>query len=295
MKQKAFLFGDAQDLMGILAFPEESRRDLAVIVMNSGILHRMGPNRLHVKIARALTARGLTVFRFDLSGIGDSEARRDGLRYAESTLQEVRAAMDVVERECGIGRFVLLGICSGADNALRLAPLDPRIVGIVPIEGLTFATRGYAVDRLWRRALLPRTWMRLLRGQLNLRGSLRTVTQQFAQEPQTKEVLEETVWVLPKAADVAGGLFAFTERGGQANLIYSVREPGWYHYRTGLKKLLAPLVASGKVTVTKIGETDHLFTPLKHQSWLLARLEEWASRLADAPVTGDLPHSARRR
>jgi pimeloyl-ACP methyl ester carboxylesterase len=289
VKQKAFLFGDAQDLMGILACPEEPRRDLAVIVMNSGILHRMGPNRLHVKIARALTARGLTVFRFDLSGIGDSEVRRDGLRYAESTLQEVRASMDLVERECGIRRFVLMGICSGADNALRIAPLDPRIAGIVPIEGLTFATKGYALDRLLRRALLPRTWMRLVRGQLNLRGSLRTVTEQFAQEPQTKEVLEETVWVLPKAADVAGGLLAFTEKGGQVDLVYSVREPGWYHYRTGLKKLLAPLVASGKLTVTKIGETDHLFTPLKHQTWLLARLEEWTSRLAAAP------HSESRR
>jgi pimeloyl-ACP methyl ester carboxylesterase len=266
--------------MGILAFAEEPRQDLAVIVMNSGILHRMGPNRLHVKIARRLSARGLPVFRFDLSGIGDSEPRRDGLRYALSTLEEVRAAMDLVERECAVHRFVLMGICSGADNALRIAPLDARIVGIVPIEALTFATEGYAFDRLWRRAFLSRTWLRLIRGQLNVWGSLRTVTKQFAPRPPVKEALEEAVWVLPKAADIAADLFAFTEKGGRANLVYSVREPGWFHYRTGLKKLLAPLVASGKVTVSTIDETDHLFTPLEHQGWLLARLEEWTSRLA---------------
>jgi pimeloyl-ACP methyl ester carboxylesterase len=288
VKQKALLFGDAHELMGILALPELPPRDLAVIILNSGILHRMGPNRLHVKIAASLSARGFAVFRFDLSGIGDSEARRDGLRYAESTLQETKAAMDLVETECGVHRFVLMGICSGADNALRIAPQDPRIVGIVPIEGLTFATQGYAIDRLWRKALLPRTWRKLVTGRLNLRASLRSVTEQLAPEPQGKEVLEQTVWVLPRAADVAGDLATFTGRGGRANLVYSVREPGWYHYRTGLRKLLAPLLASGRVTVTKIDDTDHLFTPLEHQAWLLARLEEWTLGLAGAgPAQAD--------
>jgi alpha-beta hydrolase superfamily lysophospholipase len=281
VKQTAFLFGETQALMGILAWPAEPRRDLAVILLNSGVLHRMGPNRLYVKIASRLSARGLAVFRFDLSGIGDSEARRDGLRYAESTLQETRAAMDVVEKECGIRRFVLMGICSGADNALRIAPQDPRIVGIVPIEGLTFQTKGYALDRLRRRILVPRTWKKLVTGRLDPLASLRSVTRHFKREPPGEAPTEGTVWTLPRAADVAQDLAAFTGRGGRANLIYSTLEPGWYHYRAGLKKLLAPLVASGKITVTIADGTDHLFTPLEQQTWLLGQLEEWTRGLVE--------------
>ena len=44
-----------------------------VVLLNAGIIHRIGPNRLYVQLARRLASRGHAVLRFDLAGIGDSE------------------------------------------------------------------------------------------------------------------------------------------------------------------------------------------------------------------------------
>ena len=55
MKEKAILFGDGKGLLGILTEPQGSSADLGVVILNSGLLHRMGPNRLHVK----MNSRGL--------------------------------------------------------------------------------------------------------------------------------------------------------------------------------------------------------------------------------------------
>ena len=59
MTEEAVLFGTTQSLVGILSQPprEEAPRGLpAVILLNAGIVHRVGPNRLYVRMARELAA-----------------------------------------------------------------------------------------------------------------------------------------------------------------------------------------------------------------------------------------------
>lgn len=277
MSERALLFGPECSLLGILTgggARSAQAPAVGVIVLNAGFLHRIGPNRLHVKIARHLAALGLTVLRFDLSGIGDSAARRDGLGYAESTEAETRAAMDLLERECGLRQFVLMGICSGADSILRLVRRDPRIVGIVPIESLTFETRGYTLDYLWRRALLPRTWGKLLRGRIDLASKIARVFWTPRRALATPGE-EQALWTLPPARDVLQAIDELAARGGRACLIYSTNEPGYFHYRRRLRRPLRPLVDSGHVEVRLIDATDHLFTPLSRQAWLLDQLGAW--------------------
>ena len=75
MRERAVRFGKTAKLVGIVAEPnptEQSGTDKpAVLMLNSGILHRVGACRLHVKLARSLASEGHTVLRFDFSGIGD--------------------------------------------------------------------------------------------------------------------------------------------------------------------------------------------------------------------------------
>ena len=75
MTEQVLLFGTNRCLVGMLTEPEKSQvpADLpAFILFNAGLLHRVGPNRLHVTLARRLARRGFPVLRFDFSGIGDS-------------------------------------------------------------------------------------------------------------------------------------------------------------------------------------------------------------------------------
>jgi len=122
LREEAVLFGIETPLVGVLTFPAESAEpngSPGAILLNAGIISRVGPNRVYVKLARNLAALGLPVLRFDLSGIGDSPARRDHLPFYRSAVSETKEAMDYVTLVTGVEQFVLMGICSGANLSRR--------------------------------------------------------------------------------------------------------------------------------------------------------------------------------
>ena len=156
MKEIAILFGKTKTLVGIISDPPEpdqSKRLPAVILLNTGVIHRVGPNRLSVRMARNLAEEGFVVLRFDFSGIGDSQVRYDDLPFEESVDSEVQDAMDLLAEIRGVDRFVLMGICSGAANSFKTACLDSRVVGAVLINPQDYfqEVNSYArVRRYWK-------------------------------------------------------------------------------------------------------------------------------------------------
>ena len=135
--EEVVLFGSASTLVGIVTAPPIDATDAArpgVILLNAGLLHRIGPNRLHVELARRLAAMGLVVLRFDFSGVGDSDVRGDDLPFWETTIQETREAMTFLGKSRGPQRFVLMGLCSGAVGSFRTARVDSRVAGAVLLD-----------------------------------------------------------------------------------------------------------------------------------------------------------------
>jgi len=118
MKEHAVTFA-SQSLVGVLTDADHADKPglPAVVFLNAGMLHRVGPNRLHVRLARNLARRGFTSLRFDRSGVGDSPARTDGLPLRDAALGDVRDALDFLAAERGASSFILVGLCSGADLA----------------------------------------------------------------------------------------------------------------------------------------------------------------------------------
>ena len=99
MRERVVRFGAGNGLVGILTEPEPIRSHPdrpAIIFLNSGILHRVGSCRMHVRLAWALAEAGYPSLRFDLSGIGDSDTRKDALAFEQSAPLEIREAMDRV-------------------------------------------------------------------------------------------------------------------------------------------------------------------------------------------------------
>ena len=130
----------------------------ALLFINSGLVHRVGPNRMYVNAARTLSAAGVLTMRFDLSGVGDSELRNDTLSFEERGTIEIRQAMDFLEARFGVRRFILTGICSGADNAFDVAVLEPRVIGIIPVDYHSFSSTGYLLHSYKRRLVSLRSW-----------------------------------------------------------------------------------------------------------------------------------------
>src|SRR5690606_5587958 len=83
---------------------------------------------------------GCPVLRFDRSGLGDSPVPAGVV--ADRSRLELRAAMDLVAARTGARRFVVGGICSAADNAFRLAAVEPHIDGLLMLDGLAYRTPG---------------------------------------------------------------------------------------------------------------------------------------------------------
>ena len=95
MSERAVAFGKSA-LSGIVTPASGTPQRTGVVFLGAGILHRVGPNRMHVTLARALAAAGLPGLRFDFSGIGESDVCPGQDSYEERTRDETQAAMDAL-------------------------------------------------------------------------------------------------------------------------------------------------------------------------------------------------------
>ena len=124
MKQQVCNFGTDGHLLGILTTPDEDVRipDAPVaLILNAGIVHRIGPFRLNVDIARDLADQGFSTLRMDLSGLGDSGPRTGKLELENRAELDAADAMAFLQNETGVNKFVIVGLCSGAYNAHCIA------------------------------------------------------------------------------------------------------------------------------------------------------------------------------
>lgn len=165
-------FGEQGGLIGTVCVPaggvtvvEES--DLGVVLFNAGVVHRVGPHRVNVKLARALLGHGVPSIRFDLHGMGDSVRAGGALSHREQVTDDLRRAMDELQRETGVSRFALFGFCSGAMQSLYAAQTDPRVRRIVLYDGFAAPTPKsrwrFFMLRLRARGLGPSSISRVLR------------------------------------------------------------------------------------------------------------------------------------
>lgn len=144
---------------GLLNAPDSHTQErVCLLLLNAGFIHRSGPFRLHVRLARRLAESGIASFRCDAPGLGDAIARSD-----RPLLDTMRADMDALQRQHGFARFVVGGLCSAADLGWQMALADPRVVGVLSIDGLVRTGGWYRWARL-RRFMRkpPSAWLRSL-------------------------------------------------------------------------------------------------------------------------------------
>jgi hypothetical protein len=148
MSEESLQFGEGNRLAAILGAPDDGVKGAPVVVfLSAGLLHRVGPSRLHVTLARELAKRGVPSLRVDLAGKGDSPARPglDNQQSVGADYAEIRAFLDARFGDAG---RMLVGLCSGADNAARLTIDDPKVVGMGLLDPICFPDPGFNTRRL---------------------------------------------------------------------------------------------------------------------------------------------------
>ena len=175
--EQALLLGSRQSLVGILTRPTPAQTAKpAIVILNTGIVHRVGHHRMYVTMARACASAGHTVLRFDFSGIGDSERRADRLSPVNACLADIKEALDSLEGRHRISQFVLIGLCSGADYAVLYGHTDPRVVGLVLMDPSIPPTARYYFHYVAQRLRSLRNWLSVATGRS---GLLRLLMAQF--------------------------------------------------------------------------------------------------------------------
>jgi alpha-beta hydrolase superfamily lysophospholipase len=143
--------GAHRQLAGVITLPSQPPRQ-GLILISAGLVPKFGPYRLYAQLARQLASEGIATLRFDLSGVGDSWHEHAHLPLAERTRLEIRSAVEALVAACGVHTVVVGGLCSGAEDALRYAELDARVVGAVLIEPFAYKTPGWRSRQLVYRA-----------------------------------------------------------------------------------------------------------------------------------------------
>jgi len=183
--EHACVFGDTNTLTGVYtpdATQSETGRESppCALYLTAGLLHHIGPSRLHVEMARALSMRGVAGFRFDLSGVGDSETGSLGGYFMERSVQEVMQCMNFLQTTYGHKRFILFGLCSGADDALATALQDRRVVGVALLNGYSYKAGWFKLHKVMA-FYLPRL-MSVSKVRNRLRGLTARISSRFAPE-----------------------------------------------------------------------------------------------------------------
>ena len=270
MAERVLRFGKNERLVGILSEPkvQEHAHNPIVIFLNSGLLHHVGPFRLHVDISRKIVKSGFTSLRFDIGGLGDSAPAETPEEDQRQVILDIQLAMDVLQESCGVGRFVLIGLCTGAANAHRAAVADNRVVGYCALSGYAYPTLEYYIRRT-----LP-----VLKDKKRLKEFVKRTISNVIEEKSLLGAVVHTEsmgwWLLPPKKQYLKECEILFNRDVKTLGIFTSGDT-YYIYERQLLDNIRKLNFFGNVTVKFNVNADHTYTSTEQRIRLIEQIERW--------------------
>src|SRR6267378_285204 len=230
LTEEPLQFGEGGRLFGILTLPSVppcNAQALPVFVfLNAGLLHRVGPYRLYVRLVRNLAQMGFSSLRVDLAGRGDSP-ERFGLTTQQSVAADYEEIVGVLESRLGRLRLVLGGLCSAADNAIRLARADQRVIGMLLLDPVCSLDGGFRARAVIMKYTNPARYLVWLKRRLNL---LATFPGENRKDSEMLDPL--TLGDLPTREQLRAAFQAICERRGRVLSVFT-RGASRYYNQSG--------------------------------------------------------------
>lgn len=277
MKERALKIGKPSPLIAIACEGKEfDANKPAVLILNSGVMHHVGACRFSVKLARALAQHNFLSLRFDFSGVGDSETRPGGLDFAEVSSSETIEVMDYLEKKKGIKRFIIYGLCSGADAAYETAIKDSRVEAICQIDPYCYQTP----DWFWRH-YGPKLF--------NLQNWLNRLSKLLPQKPQpdngaaipkpgTDNIeAAEYLRVFPAKAEVEQNIAALIQRQVHLYSIFTSAQSEILNASGQFAKSFSSIDFGQLLRCEYYADLTHIITEPHYQKLLVDNICQWAS------------------
>ncbi len=293
--EEAVRFGGPTPLFGIVSSPapfsagQQSRK--AVLLLNAGAVHRIGPNRVYVALARHLARYGYTVLRMDIAGIGDSPPRPDtpeNVVYSRHALEDVALALDYLRVHCDVTEVYVAGLCSGAYNAFKAAVANLPVAGAILINPLTFFwkdgmslqseyTEHRIADDIQRyrtNAFRLDSWLKLLRGEVNLLELSRVLARRMQSRAIVPLRVVARALGMPLRDDLPSELHSVARAGIQLQFIFAELDPGHELLKTLAGSTARRLENRGAIRIQTIAAADHTFTDRNTRAQLVTAIAE---------------------
>jgi hypothetical protein len=228
---------------------------------------------LYAELARRLSRDGFLTLRFDLGGIGDSlpADTRDPLE--QRTRREIIAALDYLTERHELDAIILGGLCSGAEDSIRAAEVDPRVTGVVMIDPFGYRTAGwmwrhvaYRLTRRFLRALrVHRPFVRARSGlPQGTNGGKALVAYRYMDRSESSRILR-----------------AIVKRRGHVHFVYTGGARDVFNHEHQLKAMFSEVDFDGRVTLDHLPHVEHTQLLEEHRRTIveaIARRLDWAGR-----------------
>lgn len=279
MNEEIYKFGERNDLVGNVTYPgsEYKNHDLpAIILLNAGLLHRVGPYRLNVELARNLASKGFKTLRFDMSRKGDSGDGSSVKTYMQLAASDISSAMDFMTKETEVKTFVLIGLCSGADTAHPTAVSDKRVSGVVYLDGCGYRTSRYYMHfyakRLSRGAFKPSKWKKFIKkkySEVRLENRLENRIDMSEDEFLSRQ--------FPSKEKSKADILHMMERGVNLLYVYTGGVQGYYTYHTQFEDMFGIKVKKYKdiLQLEYFEESDHIYSIIEDRMKLINVICDW--------------------
>jgi len=274
-------------LFGILSRPKafDATRPL-VVLLNSGAVHHVGPNRVYTHLARTIAESGLACLRLDIEGLGDSfkpDLVRENHPFQSSTQKNFATAIACLKKLGLAKEFIVMGICSGAHGAFHsaLAVSTPDVREVVLINPLTFYWQeGMSLDipsdiqvahdaKYYSSSMRdPKKWMKLLTGKASTGYILSFIKKRLCEKVKVKaKHLREAL--LDQHTPLSADLLRITRANIPVSLLISASDPGLEIVQTQARRTLKKGQASGIIRVKIFAGANHTFSGFQHRNELM--------------------------
>lgn len=266
--------GQPVPMHGVVTRPRGATASIGLVILNSGLLHHVGSCCFSVHLARAAAAAGVTVLRYDASGIGDSAPRVSDLPQDRRAVSELREVLDYLEHTHGIQRFAVMGLCSGAFTSFAAALEDTRIIGVTQIAPFAYRTLGWYVRHYRARLLVFRSWYNFVRRVLGQR-----VKPVHELPLAVIDASSDAAWDLPAKQDVEHGYRQLLARNVRLLNIMTGGESDAYLYLGQFRDMFPNVRFTEQFEEHYFPHANHILTQPTYQRAVAALIMRWIGQL----------------
>ncbi len=273
VNEEPFRFGENQHGFGILSLPESSDDAPVMVVLNAGLLHRSEPYRLNTLICRELAEAGYICARVDLAGKGDSPAR-ESMVNRESVALDWHHIKQALTRHLGERKFILLGLCSGADNAIKLCAGDSSVCGMVLLDPISLHDSISVWRQMFHHFVNPRKLIGLPRSVTGWIAGLFGGTHRQAAD-------RSTLRDLPTKEDTENCFRGLLQRNGKVLAVFTSYAYPQYNQVGQFSRTLNMEGLAGICEEVFWPTVLHLYPIQSHRDQLISLIREWSRRNLD--------------